>query len=150
MLENLEQALAEVQKSDCKLQSVLSNKKETLKSEQKKEKELLKLKANDQKALEGKRTEIEKLQSGLANLQQQYEADVATQAAAQEHYQAVSSGLSAAEDGHSASLQEQLMGQFADLGKLITRDLQPRDCFVWMTFSCKEDCESGRFRYARS
>ena len=66
----------------------------------------------DENTLKSKQKEMEKLTSGLESLRQQYEADVEAHAAAQKHFQAVSAGLSSAEDGQSASLQDQLMSKF--------------------------------------
>ncbi|ELU17997.1 hypothetical protein CAPTEDRAFT_76358, partial [Capitella teleta] len=106
-LEGLEASLSDIQKADSKIQSILSNKKETVKSEQKKKKELEKLKASDEAALKHKRKEIEKISCELEQLQQQYQLDSETHLAAQNNFQAVSAGLSAAGDGHTASLQDQ-------------------------------------------
>ena len=55
---------------------------------------------------------MEKLSSDLDSLRQQYETDVEAHATAQQHFQAVSAGLSSAEDGQSASLQDQLMSGY--------------------------------------
>ena len=65
----------------------------------------------DEGTLAAKRSEMNKLRNELDKLLSKSEADSEALLAAQKHYQAVSAGLSSAEDGQAASLQDQLTSE---------------------------------------
>ncbi|XP_066470739.1 structural maintenance of chromosomes protein 2 [Tiliqua scincoides] len=117
VLHSLEEALAEVQRTDTKVQSTLDIKKQNLQSEEKKHKELVKSMEEDSKALVAKEKEIKKVTDTLNALQEASKKDTEALAAAQQHFNAVSVGLSSSEDGEDATLAGQMMACKNDISK---------------------------------
>ncbi|XP_074652125.1 structural maintenance of chromosomes protein 2-like [Tubulanus polymorphus] len=105
----LEKMLKECQMTDMKAETNLKHKKESLKAEQKKHKELTRSRDEDKSVLTSKQKEIEKFSTNFEKLQKEHENDKAAVTEAQEHFHAVSAGLSNNEDGKAASLKDQLI-----------------------------------------
>ncbi|KAL8582210.1 hypothetical protein ACOMHN_004129 [Nucella lapillus] len=109
VMEKLEGALGEVQKKDATAQSALDNCREGIKAEEKKKKELVKNQEDNKKTAAERQKELEKMAQRMQEVKEASEKDAADYAAAQKHFQAVSSGLSANDDGEAATLNEQLL-----------------------------------------
>ncbi|XP_030049611.1 structural maintenance of chromosomes protein 2 [Microcaecilia unicolor] len=124
VLRGLENALAEVQRVDTKAQSTLDLKKQNLKGEEKKRKELVKSMEEDSKALAAKEKEVKKITDGFSSLQEAGQKDTDDLAAAQQHFNAVSAGLSSNEDGEEATLAGQMMTCKNDISKAETEAKQ--------------------------
>ncbi|XP_062984602.1 structural maintenance of chromosomes protein 2 [Elgaria multicarinata webbii] len=124
VLHSLEEALAEVQRTDTKVQSTLDIKKQNLQGEEKKHKELVKCMEEDSKALASKEKEVKKISDGLSALQEARNKDTEALAAAQQHFNAVSAGLSSNEDGEDATLAGQMMTCKNDISKAETEAKQ--------------------------
>ncbi|XP_044273439.1 structural maintenance of chromosomes protein 2-like, partial [Varanus komodoensis] len=124
VLHSLEEALAEVQRTDTKVQSTLDIKMQNLQSEEKKQKELVKCMEEDSKALASKEKEVKKISDVLSTLQEASNKDAEALAAAQQHFKAVSAGLSSNEDGEDATLAEQIMACKNDISKAETEAKQ--------------------------
>ncbi|MEE6507885.1 hypothetical protein FKM82_017223 [Ascaphus truei] len=108
-LRSLEETLAETQRADTKAQSTLDLKKQNMKDEEKKRKELVKSMEEDAKALGGKEKEVTKITDNLSSLQEACQKEAEALTAAQQHFNAVSAGLSSNEDGEAATLAGQMM-----------------------------------------
>lgn len=108
-LRSLEEGLAELQRADAKAQSALDLKKQNLKGEEKKRKEITKSMEEDSKTLAAKEKEMKKITDGFGALQEASQKDAEALAAAQQHFNAVSAGLSSNDDGVEATLAEQMM-----------------------------------------
>ncbi|OCU00726.1 structural maintenance of chromosomes protein 2 isoform X1 [Xenopus laevis] len=108
-LRSLEEALSEAQRADTKVQSALDLKKQNMKAEEKKRKELVKSMEEDAKVLTAKEKEVKKITDGLSSLQEASQKDVEAFTSAQQHFNAVSAGLSSNEDGEEATLAGQMM-----------------------------------------
>ncbi|KAL7988630.1 hypothetical protein Chor_007549 [Crotalus horridus] len=124
VLHSLEEALAEVQRTDTKVQSTLTIKKQNLQSEEKKQKELVKAMEEDSKALALKEKEVKKMRDALSVLQEENNKDTEALAGAQQHFNAVSTGLSSSEDGEDATLAGQMMTCKNDISKAETEAKQ--------------------------
>ncbi|XP_065717437.1 structural maintenance of chromosomes protein 2 isoform X1 [Patagioenas fasciata] len=121
---SLEDALSEMKRLDTKAQSALDLKKKNLKTEQNKYEELVKNMQEDSKALTSKEKEIQKIQKELNALQEESEKDADALAAAQQHFNAVSAGLSSNADGEDATLAEQMMTCKNEISKAVTEAKQ--------------------------
>ncbi|XP_070683600.1 structural maintenance of chromosomes protein 2 [Pempheris klunzingeri] len=124
VLKSLEEALADVQRVDAKAQSALDLKKQNLKDETKKRKELVKSMEEDKKMLVVKEKEVSKLTEQLQALQEEGQKDSAALDAAEQHFRAVSAGLSTNEDGEEATLAGQMMTCKNDMSKADTEAKQ--------------------------
>ncbi|XP_029470590.1 structural maintenance of chromosomes protein 2 [Rhinatrema bivittatum] len=124
VLRSLENAVAEVQRVDTKAQSTLDLIKQNLKGEEKKRKELVKSMEEDSKALVAKEKEIKKITDSFASLQEADQKDASALTAAQQHFNAVSAGLSSNEDGEEATLAGQMMTCKNDMSKAETEAKQ--------------------------
>ncbi|KAM6036476.1 structural maintenance of chromosomes protein 2 [Theristicus caerulescens] len=123
-LRSLEDALSEVQRVNTKAQSALDLKKQNLKSEENKYKELVKSMQEDSKALVSKEKEVKKTEEELNTLQEASEKDAKALAAAQQHFNAVSAGLSSNDDGEEATLAGQMMTCKNEISKAVTEAKQ--------------------------
>ncbi|XP_069736366.1 structural maintenance of chromosomes protein 2 [Phaenicophaeus curvirostris] len=123
-LRSLEDGLSEVQRVNTKAQSTLDVKKQNLKNEENKYKELVKSMQEDSKALASKEKEIQKIQKELSALQEVSGKDADALAAAQQHFNAVSSGLSSNDSGKEATLSEQMMTCKMEISKAVTEAKQ--------------------------
>ncbi|XP_056136927.1 structural maintenance of chromosomes protein 2 [Lampris incognitus] len=124
VLKSLEEALSDVQRVDAKAQSTLDLKKQNLKDETKKRKELVKSMEEDKKMLVVKEKEVAKLAEKLGALQEEGKQDNAALEAAEQHFRAVSAGLSTNEDGEEATLAGQMMACKNDMSKADTEAKQ--------------------------
>ncbi|XP_053909411.1 structural maintenance of chromosomes protein 2 [Cuculus canorus] len=123
-LRSLEDALSEVQRVNTKAQSALDVKKQNLRSEENKYKELVKSMQEDSKALVSKEKERKKIEEELSALQQASGEDAGALAAAQQHFNAVSAGLSSNDNGKEATLSEQMMTCKIEISKAVTEAKQ--------------------------
>ncbi|MBN3315639.1 SMC2 protein, partial [Atractosteus spatula] len=124
VLKSLQDALSEVQRVDAKTQSALDLKKQNLKGEEKRRKELVKSMEEDQKVLAAKESEAKKITEKLRAIQEEGQKDAEALAAAQQHFNAVSAGLSSSEDGAAATLAGQMMTCKNDMSKADTEAKQ--------------------------
>uniref|UniRef100_A0A8C4FGJ8 Structural maintenance of chromosomes protein n=1 Tax=Dicentrarchus labrax TaxID=13489 RepID=A0A8C4FGJ8_DICLA len=124
VLKSLEEALADVQRVDAKAQSAFDLKKQNVKDETKKRKELVKSMEEDKKMLVVKEKEVSKLTEQLQALQEEGQQDSAALEAAEQHFRAVSAGLSTNEDGEEATLAGQMMTCKNDMSKADTEAKQ--------------------------
>ncbi|KAK3523280.1 hypothetical protein QTP86_028511 [Hemibagrus guttatus] len=124
VLKALEETLAEAQRVDTKAQSALDLKKQNLKDETKKRKELVKNMEEDKKVLSAKEGEVTKVMEQLRAVQEEGKKDAEELEAAQQHFKAVSAGLSANEDGEAATLAGQMMTCKNDMSKAETEAKQ--------------------------
>nr|XP_006630128.1 PREDICTED: structural maintenance of chromosomes protein 2 [Lepisosteus oculatus] len=124
VLKSLQDALSEVQRVDAKTQSALDLKKQNLKGEEKRRKELVKSMEEDQKVLAAKESEARKITEKLRAIQEEGRKDAEALAAAQQHFNAVSAGLSGSEDGAAATLAGQMMTCKNDMSKADTEAKQ--------------------------
>ncbi|XP_077107072.1 structural maintenance of chromosomes protein 2 isoform X3 [Ranitomeya variabilis] len=124
VLRTLEEGLVEAQRADTKAQSALDLKKQNLKSEEKKRKEVVKSMEEDAKALTNKEKEIKKITDSFSTLQETSQKDTEAFTAAQQHFNAVSAGLSSNEDGEEATLAGQMMTCKNDISKAETEAKQ--------------------------
>ncbi|NWV53098.1 SMC2 protein, partial [Daphoenositta chrysoptera] len=123
-LHALEAALSENQRVNTKAQSALDLKKQNLKSEEIKYKELVTRMQKDSKALVSKEKEVKNLEKELNVSQEECEKDAHALAAAQQHFNAVSAGLSSSKDGEEATLSGQMMICKNEIGKAVTEAKQ--------------------------
>lgn len=124
VLKSLEEALSEVQRVDTKAQSALDLQKHNLKDETKKRQQLVKSMEEDKKMLVVKEAEVSKAGERLDALREEGRQDSAALEAAQQHFQAVSAGLSTNEDGEEATLAGQMMACKNDMSKADTEAKQ--------------------------
>uniref|UniRef100_A0A8C5AGD0 Structural maintenance of chromosomes protein n=1 Tax=Gadus morhua TaxID=8049 RepID=A0A8C5AGD0_GADMO len=124
VLKELEDAVSEVQRVDAKAQSALDLKKQNLKDETKKRGELVKSMEEDNKMVVVKEKEVAKLQEKLQALQAEGQEGSAALVAAEQHFRAVSAGLSSNEDGEEATLAGQMMTCKNDMSKADTEAKQ--------------------------
>lgn len=80
----------------------------------------------DSKALASKEKEIQKIEKELNALREESEKDADALAAAQQHFNAVSAGLSSNADGEDATLAEQMMTCKNEISKAVTEAKQVR------------------------
>ncbi|NXQ87786.1 SMC2 protein, partial [Nyctibius grandis] len=123
-LHSLEDALSEIQRVYTRAQSALDLKKQNLKSEENKYKELVKSMQEDSKALASKEKEVEKIEKDLNALQEASAKDAGALAVAQQHFNAVSAGLSSNDDGEEATLAGQMMTCKNEISKAVTEAKQ--------------------------
>uniref|UniRef100_A0AAR2M4M2 Structural maintenance of chromosomes protein n=1 Tax=Pygocentrus nattereri TaxID=42514 RepID=A0AAR2M4M2_PYGNA len=124
VLKTLEETLAEAQRVDTKAQSALDLKKQNLKDETKKRKELVKNMEEDKKMMAAKESEVAKAMERLKAVQEEGQKDAEALEAAQQHFKAVSAGLSSNEDGEEATLAGQMMTCKNDMSKAETEAKQ--------------------------
>lgn len=124
ILRSLEDALTEAQRANTKSQSAFDFKKKNLASEENKRKELEKNMVEDSKTLAAKEKEVKKITDGLNALQEASNKDAEALAIAQQHFNAVSAGLSSNEDGAEATLAGQMMACKNDISKTQTEAKQ--------------------------
>ncbi|XP_057698468.1 LOW QUALITY PROTEIN: structural maintenance of chromosomes protein 2 [Corythoichthys intestinalis] len=124
VLKSLEKTLADVQRVDAKAQSALDLKKQNLKDETKKRQELVKSMQEDKKMLVTKENEVSKLGQQLQALKEEGQKDGAALEAAEQHFKAVSAGLSTNEDGEETTLAGQMMACKNDMSKADTEAKQ--------------------------
>ncbi|RLV97032.1 hypothetical protein DV515_00012184 [Chloebia gouldiae] len=108
-LHELETALSANQRVNAKAQSALDLKKQNLKGEEVKYKELVTRMQKDSKALASKEKEVKNLEKELNVLLEESEKDAHALVAAQQHFNALSAGLSSNKDGEEATLSGQMM-----------------------------------------
>ncbi|XP_010133775.1 PREDICTED: structural maintenance of chromosomes protein 2 [Buceros rhinoceros silvestris] len=123
-LHSLEGALSEIQKLHTKAQSALDLKKQNLKNEEIKYEELVKSMKADSKALMSKEEKVKKMEGELKALQEASEKDADALAAAQQHFNAMSAGLSNNGDGEEATCAEQMMTCKNEISKAVTEAQQ--------------------------
>ncbi|XP_066460520.1 structural maintenance of chromosomes protein 2 isoform X2 [Eleutherodactylus coqui] len=123
-LRTLEEDLAKAQRAGAKAQSALDLKKQNLNGELKKRKDLSKSMEEDAKALTNKDKEIKKITDSFSALQEASQKDADAFTAAQQHFNAVSAGLSSNEDGEDATLAGQMMTCKNDISKAETEAKQ--------------------------
>ncbi|NXM57754.1 SMC2 protein, partial [Illadopsis cleaveri] len=123
-LRALEAALSENQRLNTKARSALDLKKENLKREEVKYNELVTHMQKDSKALLSKEKEVKNLEKELNVLLGESEKDAHALAAAQQHFNAVSAGLSSNKDGEEATLSGQMMTCKNEISKAVTEAKQ--------------------------
>ncbi|XP_009813715.2 structural maintenance of chromosomes protein 2 [Gavia stellata] len=123
-LRSLEDALSEIQRVHTRAQSALHLKNQNLKSEENKYEELVKSMQEDSKALVSKEKEVKKIEKELNALQEANEKDRDALAVAQQHFNAVSAGLSSNDDGEEATLAGQMMACKNEISKAATEAKQ--------------------------
>uniref|UniRef100_A0A671MPC1 Structural maintenance of chromosomes protein n=1 Tax=Sinocyclocheilus anshuiensis TaxID=1608454 RepID=A0A671MPC1_9TELE len=124
VLKTLEETLSEAQRVDTKAQSALDLKKQNLNDETKKRKELIKNMEEDKKMMSAKEVEVAKAMDRLKAMQEEGQKDAEALEVAQQHFKAVSAGLSANEDGAEATLSGQMMTCKNDMSKAETEAKQ--------------------------
>ncbi|NXD27829.1 SMC2 protein, partial [Spelaeornis formosus] len=134
-LRALEVALSESQRVNTKARSALDLKKQNLKSEEVKYNELVTLMQKDSKALVSKEKEVKNLEKNINVLLEESEKDAHTLAVAQQHFNAVSAGLSSNTDGEEATLSEQIMICKNEISKAVTEAKQAQ---MKLNFAQKE------------
>ncbi|NXA85128.1 SMC2 protein, partial [Melanocharis versteri] len=120
----LEAAFSENQRVNTKARSALDLKKQNLKGEEVKYNELVTRMQKDSKALVSKEKEVKNLEKELNVLLEESEKDAHALAAAQQHFNAVSAGLSSNKDGEEATLSGQMMICKTEIGKAVTEAKQ--------------------------
>ncbi|NXQ74125.1 SMC2 protein, partial [Quiscalus mexicanus] len=108
-LHELEAVLSAHQRVNTKVRSALDLQKQNLKVEEVKYNELVTRMQKDSKALLSKEKEVKNLEKELNVLLEESEKDAHALAAAQQHFNAVSAGLSSNKDGEEATLSGQMM-----------------------------------------
>ncbi|XP_056265263.1 structural maintenance of chromosomes protein 2 [Pseudoliparis swirei] len=124
VLKSLEETVADAQRVDAKAQSAFDLKKQNVTDETKKRNELVKSMEEDKKMLVVKEKEVSKLTEQLQALQEEGQKDGAALEAAEQHFRAVSAGLSTNEDGEEATLAGQMMTCKNDMSKADTEAKQ--------------------------
>ncbi|KAM6304252.1 structural maintenance of chromosomes protein 2 [Podargus strigoides] len=123
-LRSLEDALSEIQRVNTKAQSALDLKKQNLKNEETKYKELVNNMQEDSQAFMSKEKELKKIEKELNALQEASGKDADALAAAQQHFNAVSAGLSSNDSGEEATLAGQMMICKNEISKAVTEAKQ--------------------------
>ncbi|NWT67502.1 SMC2 protein, partial [Prunella himalayana] len=123
-LRALESALTASQRVNTKARSALDLKKQNLKGEEVKHNELVTRMQKDSKALVSKEKEVKNLEKELNVLLEESEKDAHALAAAQQHFNAVSAGLSSNKDGEEATLSEQMMICKNEISQAVTEAKQ--------------------------
>lgn len=123
-IDKLEKELQTKRPQEAKVQSNLGSVKESLKVEQKKKRDLLKQKNEDTSSIQEKEQQMENMSKLYDEVMKQYENDEETHKAAQQHYQAVSAGLSSNTDGEDATIAEQLMTAKQEISRAATETKQ--------------------------
>ncbi|POI34512.1 hypothetical protein CIB84_001736 [Bambusicola thoracicus] len=123
-LHSLEAAFSELQRADAKVRSDLDHRKQNLNSEENRLKELIKVMQEEFKAFTSKEKEIKKIKEGLNGLQEESKKDAEALATAQQHFNAVSAGLSSNDSGQGTSLADQMMTCKNEISKAATEAKQ--------------------------
>ncbi|NXK62934.1 SMC2 protein, partial [Sylvietta virens] len=123
-LRALEAALSENQRVNTKARSALDLKKQNLRGEEVKYNELVTHMEKDSKTLVSKEEEVKNLEKELNVLLEESEKDAHALAAAQQHFNAVSAGLSSNKDGEEATLSGQMMICKNEISKAVTEAKQ--------------------------
>ncbi|NWT61605.1 SMC2 protein, partial [Erythrocercus mccallii] len=123
-LRALEAALSENQRVNTKARSALDLKKQNLTREEVKYNDLVTHMQKDSKALLSKEKEVKNLEEELNVLLEESEKDANALAAAQQHFNAVSAGLSSNKDGEEATLSGQMMICKNEISKAVTEAKQ--------------------------
>uniref|UniRef100_A0A8V0XSF3 Structural maintenance of chromosomes protein n=1 Tax=Gallus gallus TaxID=9031 RepID=A0A8V0XSF3_CHICK len=123
-LHSLEAAFSELQRVDAKVRSDLDHRKQNLNSEENRLKELIKIMQEEFKAFTSKEKEIKKIKEGLNGLQEESKKDAEALASAQQHFNAVSAGLSSNDSGQGTSLADQMMTCKNEISKAATEAKQ--------------------------
>ena len=108
-LQELETQLKKVSTAEAKMSATLLGEKEALTAETKQRKQVDKNVKDDEKALSSKKAELDNAQSVFDALQEAEKQDSAALIAAQQRFEAVSSGLVTTDEGENATLQDQLI-----------------------------------------
>ena len=74
--------------------------------------------------MKSKQTDISSVEGSVKDHQEQFTVDEASYGAAQEHFHAISAGLSSNQDGQAASLKDQLMHSKVELSTAKTEKTQ--------------------------
>ncbi|XP_032230593.2 structural maintenance of chromosomes protein 2 [Nematostella vectensis] len=119
-MKKLESSFDEVQKVDVKAKSDLKHEKEQLAAQKRQKKDLEKNRDDDQAQVKSKETELSKINDQLAKLEEKSNQDSEAVKTAQEHYHAVSAGLSSNDDGEDKTLADQIMGCKNDISNAET------------------------------
>ncbi|XP_057298793.1 structural maintenance of chromosomes protein 2-like [Hydractinia symbiolongicarpus] len=109
VLKELEKKLDEVSKIEVKASSDLKHAKDTLNAEKKKKKSLEKNITDNNSQMEAKGKSSNKLKNNLEVLEEKSKTDAELVTDAQNHYHAVSAGLSSNDDGEDKTLADQMM-----------------------------------------
>lgn len=109
VLKELEKKLDEVSKIEVKASSDLKHAKDTLNAEKKKKKSLEKNITDNNSQMEAKGKSSNKLKNNLEALEEKSKTDAELVTDAQNHYHAVSAGLSSNDDGEDKTLADQMM-----------------------------------------
>ncbi|KAK9506498.1 hypothetical protein O3M35_008426 [Rhynocoris fuscipes] len=120
LLKELEAKLKKAETSEATIAAKLKSENDAKNSDGKRLKVLQKNFNDDEKALNTKKGELERAQSVFDQLREAEQKDAQDLEAAQQKFQAVSSGLLANEDGENATLQDQLMNVKHQLTKAET------------------------------
>ncbi|NXB70266.1 SMC2 protein, partial [Donacobius atricapilla] len=123
-LRALEAALSENQRVNTKARSALDLKTQNLRGEEVKYNELVTHMQKDSKVLLSKEKEVKNLEKELNVLLEESEKDARALAAAQQHFNAVSAGLSSNKDGEEATLSGQMMICKNEISKAVTEAKQ--------------------------
>ncbi|XP_028403632.1 structural maintenance of chromosomes protein 2-like [Dendronephthya gigantea] len=120
VIKNLENKVNELSKVDVKANSDVKHAKDQLAAENKKKKALLKSLTDDQNQLTSKESEMKKMSDNLIELKKKSEEDTKLVTNAQDHFHAVSAGLSSNDDGEDQTLADQLLGCKNDISNAET------------------------------
>ncbi|XP_041256126.1 structural maintenance of chromosomes protein 2 [Onychostruthus taczanowskii] len=123
-LQALEAALSGHQRVNTKARSALDLQKQNLKGEEIKYNELVTRMQKDSKVLVSKEKEVKNLEKELNVLLEESEKDAHALAAAQQHFNAVSAGLSSNKDGEEATLSGQMMICKNEISQAVTEAKQ--------------------------
>ncbi|NWW40371.1 SMC2 protein, partial [Panurus biarmicus] len=123
-LRELEAALSENQRVNTKARSALDLKKQNLRGEEVKYNELVTHMQKDSKALVSKEKEVKNLEKQLNVLLEESEKDAQALVTAQQHFNAVSAGLSSNKDGEEATLSGQMLICKNEISKAVTEAKQ--------------------------
>ncbi|XP_072215846.1 structural maintenance of chromosomes protein 2 [Excalfactoria chinensis] len=123
-LHSLEAAFSELQRVDAKFRSDLDLRKKNLNSKKKSHKELIKVMQEEFKVFTSKEKEIKNIQEGLNGLQEESKKDAEALDTAQQHFNAVSAGLSSNDSGQGTSLADQMMTCKNEISKAVTEAKQ--------------------------
>nr|QIC49989.1 structural maintenance of chromosomes protein 2 [Actinia equina] len=124
IMKQLEIKFDEVSKDDVKANSDWKHAKESLTAEKRKKKNMEKSQNDDQQQLKSKEKELQKLTDSLAKLEDKSKKDSDAVQAAQDHFHAVSAGLSSNEDGEEKTLADQIMTSKKDISAAETESKQ--------------------------
>ncbi|XP_065185116.1 structural maintenance of chromosomes protein 2-like [Sycon ciliatum] len=109
-LKQLEDNFASASKVVAKAESMRDNCRSSMTAERRKQKEVSKGITDAEGQQAGKQKEVSKLESQLEKLRDASDKDASGLQQAKKHFEAISQGLSSADDGQVQTLAEQLMG----------------------------------------